>query len=349
MQKSFEKEYEIIEHALNAFQRTTGLQGYLTQAGQVSDQRLEGVIEILIKDTESLRFAVQVKHVDRFQVLNTLKIQEKKSLYPCVLIAPYISQEMAEYCRDLEISFMDEAGNAYLTAPGLFIYVTGKGRPPEVKTSRLFRSLNPAGLRIIFALLQHPELADAPYRVIAHAAGVALGTVGEVLTDLEQRGYMTSGDVKPRRLLFAERLQEEWVIHYPIKLRPKLYPMRHPPRFSAPDLQWWQNLDVRKYHGWWGGEVAAAKLTDYLIPASQTVYLPKAPLPFLSLFIFENHLRPDKDGAIEILEVFWDDQQLIQDNLPSDTVPPLLIYADLMASTDSRNIETAKIIREHYL
>lgn len=34
---------------------------------------------------------------------------------------------------------------------------------------------------------------------------------------------------------------------------------------------------------------------------------------------------------------------------PNDAVPPLLAYADLMATTDSRNLETARMIHDRYL
>jgi len=44
---------------------------------------------------------------------------------------------------------------------------------------------------------------------------------------------------------------------------------------------------------------------------------------------------------IEILNAFWNFEYDWQYH---DLVPPLLIYADLLATTDARNIETAKII-----
>lgn len=349
MNKFFDNHDGIIEHALNAFYKTTGLEGSVIQAPSASDKGFDFLVEIITKYGRHLQFAAEVKNIDRFQKLNAFKVQKVSSPYPRLLIAPYISQEMAKRCRDLDLFFLDEAGNAYLEDPsGLLVYVTGIGKPVEKQSSLLFRSLTPAGLRIIFVLLQCPELANSPYREIAKAAKVALGTVGEVLADLESRGYLTGDDVKTRRLLSVDRLQAEWVSHYPIKLRPKLYPMRHAPRYSAIDPLWWKNIDVRDYQGYWGGEVAAAKLTNYLKPATQTIYLQENP----TSFILGNRLRPDRDGTIEILEIFWDEDYYPHKkikNLPLDIAPPLLIYADLMASLDSRNIETANFIHENYL
>jgi hypothetical protein len=49
---------------------------------------------------------------------------------------------------------------------------------------------------------------------------------------------------------------------------------------------------------------------------------------------------------VEVLARFWHcDHELAGQGV----VPPLLIYADLLATGDLRNIETAKVIHERYL
>jgi hypothetical protein len=50
-------------------------------------------------------------------------------------------------------------------------------------------------------------------------------------------------------------------------------------------------------------------------------------------------LRADPRGRIEIVEMFWNPDHFA-DSFP--TVPLHLIYADLMASHDSRNIAVAR-------
>jgi len=60
----------------------------------------------------------------------------------------------------------------------------------------------------------------------------------------------------------------------------------------------------------------------------------------------EHRLRADPDGEVEILDTFW--------NFPAETrqpdiVPPLLVYADLLATLDPRNLEIAKRIREEHI
>ena len=66
----------------------------------------------------------------------------------------------------------------------------------------------------------------------------------------------------------------------------------------------------------------------------------------LTKLVAENRLRPDANGDIEILDAFWnfDDEQPT-----TQTVPPLLAYADLIATLDPRNLEAAKLIHDHYL
>jgi hypothetical protein len=60
----------------------------------------------------------------------------------------------------------------------------------------------------------------------------------------------------------------------------------------------------------------------------------------------ENRLRADPRGEIEVLDAFWNFED--EKDLP-ETVPPLLIYADLLATLDPRNIETAQMIYDKYL
>jgi hypothetical protein len=136
---------------------------------------------------------------------------------------------------------------------------------------------------------------------------------------------------------------QEWVTNYPIKLRPKL----NPRRFRAPKTDWWKEVDITKYGAQWGAEVAAEKLTGYLRPHALTIYLHKEQgQKNLTRLVAANKLRADPQGDIEILDTFWD----FEDEKPMpETVPPLLAYADLIATLDPRNLEAAKLIHDRYL
>jgi hypothetical protein len=149
----------------------------------------------------------------------------------------FIFASRSRNCRQpLELNFLDTAGNAYVRAPGLFVFVRGQ-RAPALPATAMGRGGGgtTTALRVVFALLCKPDLVNAPYRDIVAAANVALGAVGWVFLDLQQRGYITGGRRKRnRRLLERARLFDEWVTNFPIRLRPKL----NPRRFHAPDLGW---------------------------------------------------------------------------------------------------------------
>jgi hypothetical protein len=90
--------------------------------------------------------------------------------------------------------------------------------------------------------------------------------------------------------------------------------------------------------------MAAQKLTGYLTAETLTIYARQNPTKLIT----EQRLRADVNGNIEILDAFWN-PDLDARNEHEDVVPPLLAYADLMTTTDSRNLETAKLIYDRYI
>jgi len=66
----------------------------------------------------------------------------------------------------------------------------------------------------------------------------------------------------------------------------------------------------------------------------------------LNQVLLENKLRQDEKGNVEILARFW--QQAIFRH-PEEAVHPILIYADLLATGNQRNLETAKLIYERHI
>ena len=338
------RELRLLDDALDALARTTGLRGTitareprLTNGGQPDAQ-----IEIRI-DGKRVPLFAEVKAVDRVVALATVKNQLGKHAKRGVLITPYLTAELADHCKNLDLQFIDTVGNAYLRAPGLYVFVKGERPPTREKAMGARGGGTATALRVVFALLCKPELLNAPYRDIVEAAGVALGAVGWVFFDLHRRGYIAGGLRKRnRQLLEPDRLLDEWVTNFPLKLRPKLTPRR----FQAADPGWWEKAQVG--HGaYWGGEVAAAKMTGHLKPATYTVYLrPDADQATIPTLIKEHRLRADAKGNVEFLDAFWNFQMKAED---LDTVPPVLVYADLMATLDARNLNVAKQIRDEYI
>jgi hypothetical protein len=244
--------------------RTTGLKINIVdikQAG-VGQLRPDALLDIQING-QLHHFVIEVKaRIDRLAAVGHVKTQLGQYGGKGLLFAPYITTELAKQCRALDLAFLDTAGNAYLNLPDTYVYITGEKPADRTATAMGATGGGTAtALRMVFALICDTKLLNAHYREIVDAAGIALGAVGWVFFDLEGRGYVAGKQRKHnRRFLDAPRLFEEWVTNYPIKLRPKL----NPRRFKAENPNWWQNTGLHNHNAFWGGEVAANRLTNYL-------------------------------------------------------------------------------------
>ncbi|HBW21941.1 MAG: hypothetical protein A2X28_01915 [Elusimicrobia bacterium GWA2_56_46] len=324
--------------ALKAAALTAGLRGEIVQGDNGGRDCGPDATVVFTYGQKKYRYAVEVKAIDRVVGLEFVKAKFEKCELPVLLAAPYITAEMAEHCRGLGIQFIDTAGNAYIKAEGLHIFITGNKRIRKDMAVAKYRASTAAGMRVVFALLCKPELIDAPYRDVAAAAGVALGTVGWVFFALQNRGHLLIDKRKKRQFVDLKRVVEEWVVNYPAKLRPKLGAQR----FHAPEADWWKKTRLKKYAALFGGEAAGDILTKYRHPGEVLIYLKGDPAGI----ILDNHLKADPEGEVEILEKFWNfDLETKEDRV----VPPVLIYADLMATRDPRNHEIAKLVYDRYI
>lgn len=338
---------ELLQQAVRAVGRTTGLpvRSVETTEAPPGDQET-GVRVVFEPDGRSYRYAPETRRIDRLAALGLVQGRPAAGDAPRLLVAPYLSARLAERCREFGLEYIDAAGNAYLHRPGLTVLVAGQRPSADQRDAAGPRPGvgGAAALRVTFALLCWPALVSAPYREIVRVAGVALGVAGNVLADLEARGYLTSGRRRGRRrLVDPARLLEEWVINYPLKLRPRL----HGARFAAGARDWWREVDLTRYGALWGGEVAADHLTGHLKPAIQTVYIPpQVRAEQMMRLVMDYRLRADPEGDLEVLDAFWN---FAPDPTWADLVPPILVYADLVASLDPRNLEVARLVKEQFI
>jgi hypothetical protein len=256
-----------------------------------------------------------------------------------LVISSYVSESVAEVWRRQDVHYVDSVGNMYLRWPQLLVDVRGRRRssiPQPAEPGRPLRAFKPSGLRVLFALLCDPGVIAAPYRDIAHRSGASLGTVQWVVKELERAGYVYS-DAHVRQLNRVRDLFNRWVEAYALDLWPRLT-LAH---LESADPMWWTKADevLRAEQGQWGGETAAHHLTPHLRPSRAVVYAAGVP----QRLIVEHRLRKAHDeGNVEIRERFW--------NFPRPlplTVPSPLIYADLIASADPRQVEAAAHLRNH--
>jgi hypothetical protein len=250
-----------------------------------------------------------------------------------ILVTHHVTPNQAEKLKQLNVSFFDTAGNAFLNDPPLYVFVSGRRPEHERHKEKPSRAFMPSGLRTIFALLCKPGLELQSYRDIATAANVSHGTIGWVMRDLEKERHLVDMGTRGRRLTKKADLVKRWVEAYPQQLRPKLLIAR----YSSKDSDWWKDADLERFGAYWGGEVAAAKLTKDLRPQQKTIYAVTT-IPEIQV---KYAFKKDPNGDVEILKRFW---AFDEEASKTGIVPPLLVYADLIASGDDRNIETAEII-----
>lgn len=260
---------------------------------------------------------------------------------PALLVTDYLTPPVAEKLRAHGQQFADAAGNAYLEAPGLLVYVIGR-KPQERAGAKAGQAFTINGLKILFALICDPALAQAPQRAIAAAAGVALGAVPGVLADLQAVGHLLVAG-KNRKLNATKRLLDEWAVAYARRLRPKtLHAIYNTPNFNG-----WKDWQFAPGAVLWGGEPAAYLLVRHLKPGVLTLYAAKLPP---RLIVEERLVRTGQllpPNFVEVRKPFWG-KTLHAEALP-ETVPPALVYADLLATGEGRCIETAQMVYDGYL
>lgn len=336
-------EQNIITTALDAFGNSIGHKVkivHLDLETTVDDRRIDAFITIRIQEIE-LTFYVKVKAFISKAVIGGL-INDKDFRphgYERLLITNFANPAMADQLKEHDINFIDLAGNAYINHFPAIIFVKGqKEKTQKVQNRRGNDPFTKAGLKMIYALLEDPALINAPHRLIAERAAVALGTVGSIIQGLENQGHVIPMGRRGKKLAYTKDLLNRWCWAYPEKLKYK----QLLGRFEGPP-DFWRNLQVGDYNAQWGGEVAAYKHMKYLKPEEFIIYTDEL---VLANIVIQNRLKKAKDGNIFIFKKFW--AQTV-DYKEDNTVHPILVYADLLEFKNQRTLETAKQFYDKYL
>ncbi len=322
----------------------------LAREPEFSRLELDGVMRVG-KDDAHVTYAVEAKRHLTPATLGAATAQLRRAAeatgHPGLLVTHCLSTPMAERLRAFNQPFADAAGNAYLEGPGLLVYVTGRKLPGKPVTGTTGKAFTSAGLKVQFALICVPALADAPLRAIAAAAGVALGGVPAVLADLQLIGHLLVQG-KKRRLNATRRLLDEWALDYARRLRPKTLLKT----YTSPNFDAWENWQLDPAQALWGGESAARLLVQHLRPGVHTLYAEKIPARLMveqRMTVASATLMQQR--VIELRRPFWGTLPAAEPSaieLPA-AVPPALVYADLLATGDSRCLETAELIYDRCL
>lgn len=330
----------LLDAALNAA-RGLGVAAHIVQRQpQLGSTHADALVRIQ-HGAEQALYAADVKHALRPATLGVALHQLERLGQQALLVTDYVTPVLADELKARRIAFLDTAGNAYIEQAGLLIWI--KGQKPAAKPTApvLGRAFQPTGLQVLFALLCKPQAINLPYRELAKMAGVAHGTVGWVIPDLQQLGFVRdlNGKRGTRRLFEQRRLLNQWTEAYARVLRPRTLIGR----YYVPTLEGWKDWPLAEHDALWGGEPAAALLTGYLRPGELTLYADKLPGFLAARQKFMKEPAPSHAAVVEVRKRFWHFASAPDHH---NLVPPLLVYADLLATGDARCIETAKMIED---
>jgi hypothetical protein len=328
------KEQETLQKAIEKLSNITDAKIKIKTVGNSSEESLE--IEF---KNHAETFSIQIKNELRAHNLPVSLKPEKKVSKPSLLISQYIPMPMKQELKKRNVNYLEVAGNCFISTPKIFIYINDQ-QVTESRISTEGKLWKPAGLKFMFTILRFPDLLNKSYRMIADEVGIALGNIGGLLKELTVEGFLKNGDGKDGKKYFIEnqnRLVERWAEAYKSNLRPKQFIGNF--RFLDNETaNVWKSIPVEDFN--WGGENAGALLTKFLQPEKFTIYT----LENRAKLMKNLKLVPDIDGNVEILTQFWKSE-----GKDTGVVPPLLAYADLITSFDSRNQETADRIKTQHL
>lgn len=319
----------IITKAVTRFEDETGFR--LTT--YITDKK----VELILREKEyDLKFTAEIIPFLNKTNLGIIKNRLDRLDNVPLLITLIVNNETDEILRNLDINYIDAAGNAYIKVPPLYINIKGQKITAEKNLAAVNTGIfQTAGLQIIFTLLCNPRLEANPIREIAEMANVAVGTVHITMKQLEKHGFLITDEIQGKKLVNKKKLLKEWTLGYPEKIKPKYFAGKY--QIENPEII--KTIDLKYFGALLGGETAAAQLTNYLRPLIHMIYIEDK----LGEFILRNRLKKNLNGNIEIVKKFWN---FTDDNEINNLVPAILIYTDLITTGDPRNIETANIIYE---
>lgn len=291
-------------------------------------------------DGKRIRLVAHIRRtVEKTGQLGAIKASLEAEGDRGILVTTYLSSNMAEKCRELGVPFLDAAGNAFLSLPGVRLFVSG--RKLEA-TSKPVKGNNLTALKIHLAILAYPGLIAKPFREIAKVANCSLTAVQRAIQELIDRKIVRPESTSQERILEQpRRLFDDWVANYPISMKPRMKVRR----FHCKNPDWWKNVDLVAAR--WGGEVAASIMTKHLQPATQTLLVNEAEFDSLvKSMVIQHRWQADPRGEIEVYSLL---QELPRQTPWSQCAPAMMVYADLLASLESRNMETAKILFERVI
>ncbi len=259
---------------------------------------------------------------------------------PVLLFAPLVAPRIGEALRARGVQYVDLAGNCHVEAGGTQVAHV-EGRKLRERFADPAQRRREGRFHVYFALAARPELVTATVREIARHAGAGKSTVDRTLVRLEEDGVVatTKGG---RRIVRTDQLVERWVAGYVEYLRPRWMVSRYQPAEADPaELEKALSRALRGAVWGLGGGAAGWRLDHHYRGPDTVVHIAQS-VPSLAAKV---RALPAREGPLAVIRT---PLALAFESAVEETVHPLLVYAELVASNDERSLEAAARIRERY-
>ena len=294
------------------------------------DKNIDLVIEIN-KEKVYVEEKYEVRPTQIQQIHKQAQLYHKEIF---LLASKYITPNAKELLNEYRINYIDSGGNIRLKLKKGIIHIEGRyvQSPSELYKNRAFTKV---GAKLIFTFLKRPNYVNLNYRSLSEISTCSLGSISKIIDHLKEEQFIITLPDKKLKLVQQDKLMSKWIE----VLSKQLLPSMLIGAYNFANKKKWYEIDLKQKIGYnWGGEVAASILTQNLKPQEYTIYTSKNS----NEVIRELKLIPDRNGELKVYKEFWNDASI---GAKSDTVNPVLIYGELMASSDSRNVEVANEIK----
>ncbi len=258
-----------------------------------------------------------------------------------ILFVPYVPSKIGQHLAEHNLSYADTVGNCHIefaSGRGLLGHIEGKKPARDVTTKSAGRV---PSHQLVFAVLAKPALLREPIRQIAVAAGIGKTAAADQLLRLERRGLIH----RKRGVIVDQRaLLDRWLSAYAEVVRPAWLVGRYRPQARDPEAVERMVEAAWNKRSWvYGGSAAGWRMTEYYRGEGTVLHVDALPDDAL------RQLRVIPDRAAGPLTILRTPGTIAYEGTAARLAHPLLVYTEMMASTDSRAREAAAEIRERFL
>jgi hypothetical protein len=303
----------------------------------------DGELEIVAPiRTRRARFLVRITRTHLSYALASGFIEQaRRQKGHWILFAPYVPSKIGHHLAEHKLSYADTVANCHIelaAGRGLLGHIEGKKPAREVTAQSAGRV---PSHQLVFAVLAQPALLREPIRQIAVAAGIGKTAAADQLLRLERQGLIHR---KRGAIVDQRALLDRWLSAYAEVVRPAWLVGRYRPQARDPEAvermieaAWNKRLWV------YGGTAAAWKMAKFYRGDETVIHVDAASNDAL------RQLRVVPDRAAGPLTILRTPGTTAYEGTAPRIAHPLLVYTEMMASTDPRAREAAAEIRERFL